>query len=581
MITASVRAGCIAAALAAVAWITWPLMPLAGHGFGGDWGYFLSYLLAGEQWVRLNGWLSPAYFTPAFCGGIPFLANPQSMQWSVPQLLFVLLGPAAMPWALLMLSAAAGGAGTWLLARRSFGVSAEAASLACVLFVLNGFLTFRVQGGQATYWAFAALPWIAWLVLGGRRFVPGRVVIAALLLAAMVFGGALNFVVPAVLGVAALILLRQVGTGLDFAPWRRLAGACLWSLPVAAIKLAPAAVFTLQYPRRYLSKALFGDPFVLADALVSGFFWPANLPPTQGMGAGRAYFDISEFEFGVSVVPAVVILVWAIYMLRAGRRLPHLGAAVLLAALFAVPLAGSAGPLQWGSVLEHIPVVNNNTLLVRWWVIYMLPLIVLCAVGVEGLVPAPAWRPLVLAGCSAVAIAQFATRDLATYRSLNRAPLIDPASLITWHERLAAGGTLPPIAELGRWPPGTETMSSEMAPMSLMGGVSSLPCYEPLFGYALELFPARALRAGPVEDAGGSFANLADPRCYLDPGSESCHPGERFRSGDPAIAAFVSYRPIPWRAPLWQRAAAWSTVLSLIASAGVLGFAVFARRRPA
>ena len=74
MIARLVSVVCIAAALVTLGMVAAPLMPLAGRGYGSDWGFFFSYLLAGEQWGRLNGWLAPAYFTPAFCGGMPFLA---------------------------------------------------------------------------------------------------------------------------------------------------------------------------------------------------------------------------------------------------------------------------------------------------------------------------------------------------------------------------------------------------------------------------------------------------------------------------------------------------------------------------
>ena len=576
MIARLVSVVCIAAALVTLGLVAAPLMPLAGRGYGTDWGFFFSYLLAGEQWGRLNGWLAPAYFTPAFCGGMPFLANPQSMLWSPLQLLFAVFGPDAVPWWTLLICAAGGGAGTWLLARRRFALSVEASALTGVLFVLNGFLTFRLVAGHASYWVFALLPWIAWLVLGVGSV--RRVIVAALLLAAMVFGGALNFVVPAVLAVAALVLLRQARDGFRWGPWISLGQACIWSAPLAAIKIVPSAVFTLQYPRDYLAMSIFTSPVLLANALVSGFFWPQNLPGTMPLGQGQFAYSIHEIEFGVSLVPLLVLLTWGMRGLIERRWPRHVLPACLLALVLIIPLAGSVGNHAWGHVLQQIPVINSNTTLIRWWSVYVIPLILLCAIAIDDLVPPGRWRPVVLAGASAAAIVQFAARDLTPYHLINRSPPFDAAPIAAAHARLAQGGSLPPVTALGRWPAVTEGEPITLAPQSLVAGVSSVPCYEPIFGYDGKQFRARELHPGPVSAGDGGFANLADPRCYLDPGTGSCRPGARFAADDPAIAAFVSYRAIPWSEPLWQVVAAWSTVLSLIASAAVLALAGVVRR---
>src|SRR6266536_3780640 len=55
------------------------LLPTADGMLGHDYSYFLPYLLSGVQWIYQNGWFAIPYFTPDYCGGIPWLANPQSV----------------------------------------------------------------------------------------------------------------------------------------------------------------------------------------------------------------------------------------------------------------------------------------------------------------------------------------------------------------------------------------------------------------------------------------------------------------------------------------------------------------------
>ena len=47
------------------------VFPTAAGNLGHDYRYFAPYLLAGEQWVRNNGWLSPAYFTASLFSRLP------------------------------------------------------------------------------------------------------------------------------------------------------------------------------------------------------------------------------------------------------------------------------------------------------------------------------------------------------------------------------------------------------------------------------------------------------------------------------------------------------------------------------
>ena len=128
----------------------------------------------------------------------------------------------------------------------------------------------------------------------------------------------------------------------------------------------PSAVFTLQYPRDYLAMSIFTSPVLLANALVSGFFWPQNLPGTMPLGQGQFAYSIHEIEFGVSLVPLLVLLTWGMRGLIERRWPRHVLPACLLALVLIIPLAGSVGNHAWGHVLQQIPVINSNTTLIRW-----------------------------------------------------------------------------------------------------------------------------------------------------------------------------------------------------------------------
>ena len=82
-----------AAALIAHAAIFLPYHPNQDGYLGHDYGYFLLQLLAGAFWLQNNGLFAVPWFTPAFCSGIPFYPNPQSLYYSLPQFLTFAVGP--------------------------------------------------------------------------------------------------------------------------------------------------------------------------------------------------------------------------------------------------------------------------------------------------------------------------------------------------------------------------------------------------------------------------------------------------------------------------------------------------------
>jgi hypothetical protein len=570
-------AAVLALAIGTLLWLAASVFPTAAGQLGHDYRYFAPYLLAGEQWVRTNGWLSPAYFTAAFCGGIPWLANPQSLVWSLPQLLFVLQGPERAMFETYVLTASAGAAATYFLMRRPFALSAEASLLAAIIFLLNSFLFVRMAVGHLTYHAIFLMPAAALAVMPGEGRATwtgsiGRIAAAGACFAAMVFGGALNFVAPTVLTVAALILIRQTRDGMRWRPWLLLAGAGVWSAGLSAIKLAPALVLMLQYPRPYLMGGLFLKWTSMLRTLAKALFAPELLNATESMGRGRLPLGHHELEFGIGIVPVILILAMLVRLVarrRIGRFSPV--ALILVLAVLAIPLALCCGSADWAIFLSHVPVINNNTMMTRWWTIFMMPLVVLGAVSFDGLLRDPRWRVWALAAASLVVMGQTWHRDLTEYTATNPSGFFDAADIAAAHQMLAQGGSLPKIHSLGqeRAPQSTDVHANE----ALLAGASAFPCYEPVFGYTLEKFPAVTLTVGPVAPREDGTVNMADPRCYLGSKGEACASGTALgASKTDDLEELETYRPISWKQPGWQRFAAVASFILAVSS--LLAFAI-------
>ena len=236
------------------------ILPTAEGLVGHDFEYFFPYLLSGVQWIELHGWWTVPHFTPDYCGGMPWLANPQSMFYSVPQLLALVTDLVRAVKLTTILFAAIGAGAIYGLLRRCFGISWQASTLGFVLFQLNGFLIFRIGIGHLTYHVYGLAPLICLCALlpGSSNIAASRsgtlfwsacaIVAGGSLLAAMVYGGALNYIIPVVLCASAVLLLQQSRTGWQLLPWAVLTGAALWAIPVSALKLVPSFILATQFP---------------------------------------------------------------------------------------------------------------------------------------------------------------------------------------------------------------------------------------------------------------------------------------------------------------------------------------------
>jgi hypothetical protein len=272
---------------------------------------------------------------------------------------------------------------------------------------------------------------------------------------------------------------------------------------------------------------------------------------------------LHEFEFGVSIVPLLLILAAVPLLVCRPSRPRYLFAWVGITLVVVIPIALTFGNETWGRILLKIPVINNNTTFGRWWSIYIMPLIIGASVSFDRILRDAALRDVGLCAGVLIVVGQLISRDFGFYEKNMIWGLYDPSLVTQAAARVSEGMPLPEISQVG--PPLTRQPKLNL-PFNndgLVSGISTYPCYEPLFGRKLELFPAHELRAGPVKSEMNDHFNLADPRCYLSENLGFCAPGALFPANDRSdVAKFTSHAPLPWRLPWWQGLAERVTIIA-------------------
>src|SRR4051812_38431934 len=90
--------------------------PLPNGYLGHDYSLGIAGFTDAYLWYRNNGFLTPPWFTPSFCGGQAFFADPQSGFYAVPTFLSFVVDPLTATYAAILIFAALGFWGMYVLA---------------------------------------------------------------------------------------------------------------------------------------------------------------------------------------------------------------------------------------------------------------------------------------------------------------------------------------------------------------------------------------------------------------------------------------------------------------------------------
>jgi hypothetical protein len=557
---------------------------------GHDYALFLPKLLDGYFWYRTNGLFAVPWFTPAFCGGTPLFPDPQSIYYSVPQFLSFVTDPLTSVYLTVLLFAALGFLGFYLLLRRGFLTTSWTALLGAGLFLFNGFYAHRMIVGHLTYHPFMLISFLAFFLLRTPSqhqkdrwwHLTYDTVLAGILMAYMFHAGMVNVVLPALASVVVIGLLQSLIQQQSSMFWRRLIfGGCV-ALALCSAKLLAAMAY-LHYFGRDIYRlpglgSLFGATVLTVRALFMGGEAAYELFPKAFVNL-QWQLELHEFEFGMTFVPLLLLLVGGIACVCRARaqeaqaqlRWQDWLRIGTLVALLLLPICLNYYTPQWNAFLKHLPIFKSSSLMIRWVSLYIPVIVLLAAVGLDRMVSLRPYQPAVVLLSLTTVVLLNSSAD----RTYYHAQPYEPSQIIQAYHRAHHHHWTPTISHIavftdhdGRWltPPARNDVIAQ--------GYSQLLCYEPLFGYRLETFPYGTLTPGAVMTMHDGFLNLKNPSCYVYPTANGCAPGDHFMIRQrPAAEAFITYRPFPFSLPAWQKAA---DLLNLVAVMGVLGFLIAA-----
>lgn len=548
---------------------------------GHDYYFFVPALIDGYIWFKNNGPLAIPWFTPSFCGGKVFFGDPQSIYFSLPQILSFFVNPVKAIYISHIVMASVGYWGMFFLCRRGFLLSPEGAWIAATVFFFNGFFIHRMLSGHITSQAFMLAPLIAYLLVafGGSVYKARNEIFLSILIGLLIAYGLQSglafFIIPtalAVIGMLAMLALRR-----DDVFWpaiRRALPATVIALALCASKLVASIELLARFPHNtYLLPgfenfmevlvvaftALFlpsQQAFDLATPLWENIQW-ALMPHEMAFGVTLISFAVIFTGFYVSLRDA--ILKQDFYRWKAKKIAPLL----ILSSILILPLSLLYYSPEWNAIIKSLPILNSTVAPIRWLVVLVPLLAIWTGMAVERL----NMRRKAVIACIIGIPFLTALEDRSYYHSQ---ATFDASKILSFYDAVKHGEIDPGIKSIAdaRSP----ARNGKVAMDALTQGESPLQCYEPLYGYRLEKFQPKPLTEGSImQDVGDGYLNIRNPACLLYPEENDCKTWDAFRHEQKEqVEQFSNYRPFNFKVSLIQRLANALSAITLMACVVIL-----------
>ena len=218
---------------------------------GHDWEIFLPYLMFGKIWFH-NNLLSIPWFSPSFCCGNPFFADPQTMYYSLQQIIYLIFDPLISTKIFFFILSVFGYLGTFLLIKKGFKFNNYVSLLCAGLFLFNGFFVYRAIAGHVAYLSYVFIPIYCYFLIISYEKKTNHIYLAlsALLFANFFHSGSGPIILIIFTSILFVILLYSHFTN-DFKIFLKLFQSSIIGTLISSSKISASLFFLSNFPRQY------------------------------------------------------------------------------------------------------------------------------------------------------------------------------------------------------------------------------------------------------------------------------------------------------------------------------------------
>tara|TARA_B100000902_G_scaffold125645_1_gene125297 strand:- start:206 stop:2017 length:1812 start_codon:yes stop_codon:yes gene_type:complete len=528
---------------------------------GHDFEQFVPNLIFGKIWFE-NNFISIPWFTPSFCCGIPFYADPQSTFYSIYQLIFILFDPIISIKLVFFLLSFFSYFGMFLLIRK-FGFSKYSGLLCASLFLFNGFFVYRSIIGHVAYLSYIFVPLYCFILIKSYEKKTYKSIIFYLLLSSIIFanffhsgsGPILLIILSSIFFIVLLYAHFQNSIKIFFNFFISL----LLGISISLSKITSSLFLLSNFPREY-PPTEFNSFLAYIKNFFNSFFLEVDQKYFNESLISMISFGRHEMEYSLSIVPIIslflIVLLDKKYLKINFKNFNFL---IILAIIFLVPVYFNLNFLNQYNFNSQIPIIKSTWVQFRWMAIYIIPIIFLTGLLIENIKINQQYKNYISIVFILILLSQNFIKDNTSYLKSASYNIQDS---FDFNEKFEGGQIKPKI----NGPSVLLNKDGTIKKISTRNDAfyfsySPLMCYQSLFGYNLEklnkknikFYSKRILSDGSILYYTDINKNKKEftffkPYCFLFPDENNCLPGDVFESDEfENMVNFLNYEKIDFK----------------------------------
>ena len=548
---------------------------LLGH----DYEQFIPNFMFGKIWFYKN-FLSIPWFTPSFCCGIPFYADPQTMYYSIPQIIFLIFNPIFSIKIIFFIFSLFGYLGMFLLVRKSFKFNSYVSLLCSSLFLFNGFFIYRAIAGHIAYLSYIFIPLYCFFLINSyehqikkQRFI--FLILSSITFANFFHSGSGPIILIIFVSILSVLFLYSHLIN-NFKIFINLILSSLIGILISLSKITAVLFFLKNFPRNYPATE-FHSFFSFIKIFFLSLFIKPNAEYFNNNVTSMFPFGIHEMEYTVGLAP-VFLLFFVFFLNKNIFKLNYFNIRffIITIIILFIPIFFNINFLNQFQLISKVPILNSTWIQFRWITIYILPIIIVSGLIIHNLNFNSLKKKYLSIFLISILLIQNFTKDKSWHFQDQKYNL---KNAIEFSLNMKIGKQpeiLGPAVLMDKFDSPKKTFNKNDM---FFYGFSSFLCYQPIFGYGLEklntkkiIFNSKKiysdntylLYSNKLDERGGYFT-FFDPSCFIFSKENNCLPGDIFKiSETEKLIKFTSYEKFNFKQNKIQVVANYLSIFSFV-----------------
>jgi len=550
---------------------------------GHDYSFFMPNLIFGKIWFQKNLFSIP-WFSPSFCCGVPFFADPQSGFYSFQQIIFILFSPVMALKLSFLFHSLISFFGFFFLVNKSFKLNIYLSLLAATLFLFNGFFNYRAIIGHLSFLSYAFIPLYSLVLIHSFEKREEKIksffylLISSLLFANFIHSGASSLIVVISLSIIFILSLYIYING-NLKIVNKFTYSILIGLIISSSKINASFAFINNFTREYPA-LLFKNSFdFFENTLRSLFFYPNedkfNLKTINNVTNN---LQIHEMEFGLSVVPLIILLIFVFKIKKVNLvklNFIKFFSLIIFFSIIAFVILLNLSNNSLGEMLRKLPVIKSTWVHYRLISIYIIPIILItCLLLNELNFNKKDTRFLVFLLLIIIIFQEYNYN-----KNFYNDQTYDPKNIENFYKDKDKINNLRVEEIIIFLDKNKKPVITKQRNDAFIYNFSPLFCYNPIFGYNLEQLQKNEFTFNntiKINDNLISYkgnpklnkkdkTNFFNPSCFVFPKENNCKPGDLFKKSQlQNLENFLNYKNFKFNLSTSQKIFNLASLISFI-----------------